>query len=338
MARGEAEMFCPNCGSELPDDSKFCTQCGFDLSEARARANGAPADGAVGGDAGAGPVPPTSGEAPEAATGDGDGDGGRPKGKVPKWLVVMAIVLAVVVAGLAAYAITTSVTGRGQTSAQKVVKKPTDTKGKSGASSKDSGKSDASGSGDGGSSATTSKDNGTSTNNNGTSSSNGGSATTNDSAYVVEAEHFRCTLPSYWRDKVDVVKSDDGLIVFAKGYENTSAWYKEELAELHYMDGTEPDVAGDIGYAMMYSQAIGDHHVEVWVPNWPWLVADANANGSLDSYGVPTEGLRTLIDLSTGGKIGYDQVLQLGEDDERVSMACYDFISSQAWDVQAVGE
>lgn len=328
-------MFCPNCGSELPDDTKFCTQCGFDLSEARSRTSDA-ADGATEDGAAASPVPPTSGDAAEAPVGGDDAHGGKPKGSVPKWLVVTAIVLAVVVAGLGAYAITTSMAGKGQTATQKVVKKPT-AKGKSDTSGKSSTGKDASGS-NGGSSATTSKDNGNSANCNGTSSSNGGSATTSDSAYVVEAEHFRCTLPSYWRDKVDVAKSDDGLVIYAKGYENASASYKGELAELYYMDGTELDVAGDVGYAMMYSQAIGDHHVEVWAPNWPWLVADANASNSLDSFGLSTQGLRTLIDLSTGGKIGYDQVLQLGEDDEQVSMACYNFISNHAWDVQAVEE
>lgn len=335
MTHAEGKMFCPNCGSELPDDTKFCTQCGFDLSEARSRAGDA-AD-ASGDGVAAGPMPPTSVDAAEEPAGGGDAHGGKPKGSVPKWLVVTAIVLAVVVAGLGVYAIATSTTGRGQTAAQKVVKKPK-AKGKSGKSAGDA-KANASDTSDsGGAAGKSNQTNGTSTTTNGSNDSGGGSATTSDSAYVVEAEHFRCTLPSYWRDKVDVVKVADGLVIYAKGYENASASYKGELAELYYMDGTEPDVAGDVGYAMMYSQAIGDHHVEVWAPNWPWLVADANANGSLDSFGVSTQGLRTLIDLSTGGKIGYDQVLQLGEDDEQVSMACYNFISNHAWDVQAVEE
>ncbi len=171
----------------------------------------------------------------------------------------------------------------GQTAAQKVVKKPT-AKGKSGKSAGDA-KANASDTSDsGGAAGKSNQTNGTSNTTNGSRLGRwvrdderlglrgGGGALQVHAAFLLARQGGRregsLTASSYMpriRERLRVLQGRAGRAV------------------LHGWHGA--DVAGDVGYAMMYSQAIGDHHVEVWAPNWPWLVADANANGSLDSFG-----------------------------------------------------
>jgi hypothetical protein len=36
FTKNKSDIFCPNCGDKMPSDTKFCTNCGFDLSEIKA--------------------------------------------------------------------------------------------------------------------------------------------------------------------------------------------------------------------------------------------------------------------------------------------------------------
>ena len=153
---------------------------------------------------------------------------------------------------------------------------------------------------------------------------------------MVRAEGFQFTLPSYWRGKVDVVVDEDEVDIYPRGYAPAadSDSDKAALVSLELEDGTEPDVAGDIGNFLAYSQPLGSRHVEVWATNWPWLAASGNA----DYTGVSsTSEFRVLVDLSTGGSLTYDDAVSRGEGDNLVGMGAHNYLSTVPWDIKAVG-
>ena len=164
----------------------------------------------------------------------------------------------------------------------------------------------------------------------------GGNAATGDASYVVRAEGYQFALPSYWRGKVDVVVDEDEAEIYPKGYAPAAGddHDKGALASLELEDGTEPDVAGDIGNFLVFSQTLGGQHVEVWATNWPWLVASGNAG---DTGVSSTSELRALVDLSTGGSLTYDDAVRRGEGDDLVGMGAHNYLSAVPWDIKAVG-
>ena len=310
-------MFCPSCGKRLPDGSKFCTNCGRDLTASAEHTADTPAAPDTS------DAPPTpEGSTPEASTASA-------KRPTPKWLLALVAVLAVAVVGVGSYALTRAVTGQGADVSQATAKKADG--GKKGAkptggTKADAGKSDASDSSDAGAKSGTGEKN----------DGSAGGATPGDDSYVVRAEGFQFTLPSYWRGKVDVVVDEDEVDIYPKGYAPAAGddHDKEPLATLELEDGTEPDVAGDIGNFLAYSQTLGSRHVEVWATNWPWLVASGNAG---DTGVSSTSELRALVDLSTGGSLTYDDAVRRGEGDNLVGMAAHDYLAAVPWGIKAVG-
>ena len=310
-------MFCPSCGKRLPDGSKFCTNCGRDLTASAEHTADTPAAPDTP------DAPPTpEGSTPEASTASA-------KRPTPKWLLALVAVLAVAVVGVGSYALTRAVTGQGADASQATAKKADG--GKKGAkptggTKADAGKSDASDSSDAGAKSGTGEKN----------DGSAGGATPGDDSYVVRAEGFQFTLPSYWRGKVDVVVDEDEVDIYPKGYAPAAGddHDKEPLATLELEDGTEPDVAGDIGNFLAYSQPLGSRHVEGWATNWPWLAASGNA----DYTGVSsTSEFRVLVDLSTGGSLTYDDAVSRGEGDNLVGMGAHNYLSTVPWDIKAVG-
>ena len=308
-------MFCPSCGKRLPDGSKFCTNCGRDLTASAEHTADTPAAPDTS------DAPPTpEGSTPEASTASA-------KRPTPKWLLALVAVLAVAVVGVGSYALTRAVTGQGADASQATAKKADG--GKKGAkptggTKADVGKSDASDSSDAGAKSGTGEKN----------DGSAGGATPGDDSYVVRAEGFQFTLPSYWRGKVDVVVDEDEVDIYPKGYAPAAGddHDKEPLATLELEDGTEPDVAGDIGNFLAYSQTLGSRHVEVWATNWPWLVASGNAG---DTGVSSTSELRALVDLSTGGSLTYDDAVRRGEGDNLVGMAAHDYLAAVPWGIKA---
>ncbi|SDB98506.1 zinc ribbon domain-containing protein [Parafannyhessea umbonata] len=288
-------MFCPSCGKSVPDGAKFCTNCGHDLT--------APA-----------PDAPTAPATPA-------------KKPTPRWLIALVAVLAVAVVGVGSYALTRAATEPGADASQTAQKKADGGKKSAkptGGAKADAGKSDASD---------------TSGANSGAGEKDGGSAggaTSDDASYVVRAEGYQFALPSYWRGKVDVVVDEDEVEIYPKGYAPAAGddHDKAALASLELEDGTEPDVAGDIGNFLVYSQTLGSQHVEVWATNWPWLVASGNTGYT----GVSSTGeLRALVDLSTGGSLTYDDAVRRGEGDDLVGMGAHNYLSAVPWDIKSVG-
>ena len=310
-------MFCPSCGKRLPDGAKFCTNCGHDLTASAEHTADTPAAPDTP------DAPPTpEGSTPEASTASA-------KRPTPKWLLALVAVLAVAVVGVGSYALTRAVTGQGADASQATAKKADG--GKKGAkptggTKADAGKSDASDSSDAGAKSGTGEKN----------DGSAGGATPGDDSYVVRAEGFQFTLPSYWRGKVDVVVDEDEVDIYPRGYAPAadSDSDKAALVSLELEDGTEPDVAGDIGNFLAYSQPLGSRHVEVWATNWPWLAASGNA----DYTGVSsTSEFRVLVDLSTGGSLTYDDAVSRGEGDNLVGMGAHNYLSTVPWDIKAVG-
>lgn len=307
-------MFCPSCGKRLPDGAKFCTNCGHDLTASAEHAADTPEPDTS-------EAPPTQeGSTPEAPTAPA-------KRPTPKWLLALVAVLAIAVVGVGSYALTRAVTGQGADASQATAKKADG--GKKGAkptggTKADAGKSDASDSSDAGAKSGTGEKN----------DGSAGGATPGDDSYVVRAEGFQFTLPSYWRGKVDVVVDEDEVDIYPRGYAPAadSDSDKAALVSLELEDGTEPDVAGDIGNFLAYSQPLGSHHVEVWATNWPWLAASGNA----DYTGVSsTSEFRVLVDLSTGGSLTYDDAVSRGENDDLVGMAAHDYLAAVPWGIKA---
>jgi hypothetical protein len=233
-------MFCPSCGKRLPDGAKFCTNCGRDLTASAEHTADTPAAPDTP------DAPPTpEGSTPEASTASA-------KRPTPKWLLALVAVLAVAVVGVGSYALTRAVTGQGADASQATAKKADG--GKKGAkptggTKADAGKSDASDSSDAGAKSGTGEKN----------DGSAGGATPGDDSYVVRAEGFQFTLPSYWRGKVDVVVDEDEVDIYPRGYAPAadSDSDKAALVSLELEDGTEPDVAGDIGNFLAYSQTLG---------------------------------------------------------------------------------
>lgn len=93
-------MFCPHCGTELPDGSKFCTSCGTNLETASAKPEQTPSP-APAADSAPAPAPePAPAPAPAAPAGPGAAASKKVNMKMPKFLAAGIVVLVLIVAAL----------------------------------------------------------------------------------------------------------------------------------------------------------------------------------------------------------------------------------------------
>ena len=97
---GRLVMFCPNCGTQLPDGSKFCGKCGAQLGSA--------------------PAPQTPPQTPPSYGGAPVTPGVPPQKSKGKTGLIVALVAAVAVVALAIWGIVSCVGGGGHGSAQAV--------------------------------------------------------------------------------------------------------------------------------------------------------------------------------------------------------------------------
>lgn len=135
-----------------------------------------------------------------------------------------------------------------------------------------------------------------------------GATATAQNAGVIDAGAFTFQLPAQWEGKVEVslggaANGQPSATVTLPG--NSEA----TLATLtYYSDGADVMAAGDVASHLAGSVSGDGTRVEVWTKNWPWFAATGATPSS-----VSEEELRTLVELSTGGAVSYDDVVGTGE-------------------------
>jgi hypothetical protein len=134
-----------------------------------------------------------------------------------------------------------------------------------------------------------------------------------NAAHDVELDSYSFDLPSYWKGKVDVEVNGDEATIYSKDVHDQG-----RLMTLTYVDETEPQVAGDIANHLVAYFRCGSGTVEVWTTNFPYLIKSDSLPGLSD------ESAATLVDLSTGGQLSYDDVKAAVSADD-VSMAEYNY-------------
>lgn len=139
------------------------------------------------------------------------------------------------------------------------------------------------------------------------------SATIGDDTGTIDAGDFTVRIPAYWVDRVDckIEKSSDGT---TSAYLTLPGNPEAILASFFFVEGDQSEIAGDIAYHLTKQVTDGNgHHVECWTSNWPWLAASAAAGEDMD-LNVDKDSLVQLVDLSTGGKVSYDDACSAGPD------------------------
>lgn len=151
------------------------------------------------------------------------------------------------------------------------------------------------------------------------------SDTVGNAAGTIEAGDFTVQIPEYWNGKVEcrIEKGDDGLTT---AYLTLPGNPDATLASFVFAEGDQSEIAGDIAFHLTKQVKDGNgHHVECWTTNWPWLAA-SEAAGQDMGLSVDKDALVQLVDLSTGGKVSYDDACAAGPDS--IAMAESEFTSS----------
>lgn len=142
----------------------------------------------------------------------------------------------------------------------------------------------------------------------------------------VVTDDFEFDIPEYWRGKVDVAmeSSREGfprVVLYLKGHTERSDWgdYKYALATVARKPNTADyaNIDGDVGNHRVCHLAEGDVYVDVWTYNWVWM-AWYEQNEKYAAQQTPIDMLATLVDLSTGGAVSYEQALASEPDSSRV--------------------
>lgn len=141
----------------------------------------------------------------------------------------------------------------------------------------------------------------------------GSGSSQKSAAHDVELDSYSFDLPAYWKGKVDVEVNGDEATIYAKDVHDQG-----RLMTLTYVDETEPQVAGDIANHLVAYFRCGSGTVEVWTTNFPYLIKSDSLPGLSD------ESAATLVDLSTGGQLSYDDVKAAVSVDD-ISMAEYNY-------------
>lgn len=149
----------------------------------------------------------------------------------------------------------------------------------------------------------------------------GSGSSQESAAHDVELDSYSFDLPAYWKGKVDVVVNGDEATIYAKDVHDQG-----RLMTLTYVDETEPQVAGDIANHLVAYFRCGSGTVEVWTTNFPYLIKSDSLPDSVSKSlpGLSDESAATLVDLSTGGQLSYDDVKAAASVDD-ISMAEYNY-------------
>lgn len=149
----------------------------------------------------------------------------------------------------------------------------------------------------------------------------GSGSSQESAAHDVELDSYSFDLPAYWKGKVDVEVNGDEATIYAKDVHDQG-----RLMTLTYVDETEPQVAGDIANHLVAYFRCGSGTVEVWTTNFPYLIKSDSLPDSVSKSlpGLSDESAATLVDLSTGGQLSYDDVKAAASVDD-ISMAEYNY-------------
>lgn len=141
----------------------------------------------------------------------------------------------------------------------------------------------------------------------------------------VQVGGYSFALPSYWEGSVEVDVDGQSAVVHLPGNPEAT------LARLELVDGDEAEIGGDIGNHLVGSVSSGNGtHVEVWSTNWPWIAVNAR-----ESVGVSDDELASLVDLSTGGLLAFDDLAST--DEETLTGAEYGYMSAELVPTVAFG-
>ena len=133
-----------------------------------------------------------------------------------------------------------------------------------------------------------------------------------EDATIVTSE-FSVTIPEYWRGKVTWTSGTN-----QSGYEEVRIYpidrpeldeHGDPLYTLVTVSGVSPDWpenAGDVGGGCVARVREGDKRVEVWQVNWTFMSWQHHEAGSPIQSKYDADALDELVDLSTYGKLGYD--------------------------------
>ena len=133
---------------------------------------------------------------------------------------------------------------------------------------------------------------------------------------VIQMDGYEFTIPEYWRGKVDMIEGTSGFSypsvkIYPKGFDPDSCC----LAEVYRYPAENGAVGGDyIGHQQYVKNSDETVVVCVHSVNWPVYaheIAHGVSAGSL--YTKDSTELETLVDLSSGGTLTYDQVVAAGD-------------------------
>ena len=129
-------------------------------------------------------------------------------------------------------------------------------------------------------------------------------------AHVSTAD-FEFDLPEYWRGKVEWVErtTDQGysqVVVYPLGMGETDSkgGYTYSILEVTGVPADWPVTGGDIGGGLVTCAEGSTKKVKVWQTNWTYF-AHEKLNGNRYAKQYPDATFETLVDLTTGGRLTY---------------------------------
>lgn len=117
----------------------------------------------------------------------------------------------------------------------------------------------------------------------------------------VTADNYQFDIPDYWKGRVNVKQDGDTVTVYSKSYP-TRALCQLRVAQTSQM------TAGDIANAMVANATLDStRSVVVWTTRWGYVAAKSQLGDGGET--LSSEEAQELVDLQTGGKVKYQQIL-----------------------------
>ncbi|MCI1889773.1 MAG: hypothetical protein LKI98_04960 [Bifidobacterium crudilactis] len=117
----------------------------------------------------------------------------------------------------------------------------------------------------------------------------------------ITTDSYQFDIPDYWKGRVTVQQDRDTVTVYSKQYPSRA------ICQLRVVE-TSQMTAGDIGNAMVANATLDSNRsVAIWTTRWGYVAAKGQLDGGGESIG--TDEAQELVDLQTGGKATYQQIL-----------------------------
>jgi hypothetical protein len=124
--------------------------------------------------------------------------------------------------------------------------------------------------------------------------------TEQDAAHIT-ADSYQFDIPDYWKDRVTVQQDGDTVTVYSKKYPARA------ICQLRVVE-TSQMTAGDIGNAMVASATLDStRSVAIWTTRWGYVAAKSQLGDGGEN--ISADEAQELVDLQTGGKATYQQIL-----------------------------